>query len=469
MTLTTKRTDPATLRDLAPTPPDVAAPGGDRAHLFVVGAGYVGLVTAVGMARLGHRVTLSDIDEQRIDTLRAGDVPIFEPGLPEALEEVRERITFTTDATPPADARFSFITVSTPLRDDGLMDLTNVLAVVRRLVTTVPADHVVVVRSTLMPDGPDAIAKVREPGEGGPALVTNPEFLREGSALQDFLKPGRIVAGMLAERDRAAAEEVLALYAGIEAPGMIADARSVAMIKIASNVFLAMKVAYANELARLCDAYGANATVVADGLGLDDRIGRSFLDPGPGIGGSCLPEQAVALDVVARTAGVAAPLIGSVAIANDTHRTAIVRRIGSLLGIDMDASPTPLTGTRVAILGLAFKANTDDVRQSAPLAIAAELASTGASVVGTDPRAIANALRSEPGLETAANVDAAVRGADAVLIATEWPEYRSLDWKTLAPTMRGTLVFDTREVADPVVMRDAGLRLVRLGRTEGAA
>jgi UDPglucose 6-dehydrogenase len=465
LTLAANRVATAGVRTRASEPlGDPSRDGSGRTHVFIVGAGYVGLVTAVGMARLGHRVTLADIDAGRVAALEAGDAPIWEPGLQEALADVGERLAFTTKLTPPADATFSFVTVGTPLRDDGLMDMANVERAVRALLDATSPEHVVVVRSTLMPSGPGALAELRGDPEIGPALVTNPEFLREGSALRDFERPGRIVAGWLADRDRAAAEAVVELYSGIDAPGFVADARSVAMIKIASNVFLAMKVAYANELARLCDAYGANAPVVADGIGLDDRIGRAFLDAGPGIGGSCLPEQAVAMDVIARTAGVPAPLIGSVARANDVHRTAIVHRLAALMDVDLDHAAAPLRGKRVAVLGLAFKANTDDVRQSAAMAIAAELRDAGASVVGMDPRAAAQAHRADPALEIAETIEEAVAGADAVLVATEWQDYRSLDWASLARSMRGTVVYDTRAIVDAAAVEAAGLRLERLGR-----
>jgi UDPglucose 6-dehydrogenase len=226
-------------------------------------------------------------------------------------------------------------------------------------------------------------------------------------------------------------------------------------------VFLAMKIAYANELARLCEAFGANASLVADGMGLDDRIGRAFLDAGPGIGGSCLPEQAVALASIAKGAGVAAPLIRSVSQSNDVHRAEIVRRLEELL-------PTGLRGARVAVLGLAFKANTDDVRQSPALAIVELLRESGAIVVGTDPRAAATARRADPSLVVAQSVPDAVSGADAVLITTEWQEYRSLDWRALAARMRGSIVFDTRAIVDPVTVTAAGLQLERLGRPRKA-
>ena len=430
-------------------------------HLFVVGAGYVGLVTSVGMARLGHRVTLADVNPRKIAALREGRVPIYEPGLAEALAEVGERITFTTDSLPPAGVKYTFLAVGTPLSASGQMDLGNVKHCVRDLLAAKGPDHVIVVRSTLTPEAPEALQRLRTDIEGGPALVTNPEFLREGSALDDFARPDRIVTGWLSERDKAAAESVLDLYAGIDAPTFVADARSVALVKIASNVYLAMKIAYANELARLCEAFGANASVVADGMGLDARIGRAFLDAGPGIGGSCLPEQAVALAGITQDAGVAAPLIRSVAVSNDVHQAEIARRLEELL-------TGGLRGARVALLGLAFKANTDDVRQSPALAIAAHLRKSGATVVGTDPQAAATARRADAQLEVAASVLEAAADADAVLVATEWPEYRSLDWKQIAAAMRGSVVFDTRAVVDALAVVGAGLQLERLGRPHRA-
>jgi UDPglucose 6-dehydrogenase len=431
-------------------------------HLFLVGAGHVGLVTAVGMARLGHRVTVADIDAARIDGLRAGRAPLFEPGLEEAIRDLGDNLAFTTETRPPDGVRHSFVAVGTPYGPDGPLALDYVLAAVGALIEATGPDHTVVVRSTLPMSGPDALATVRGERPNAPSIVTNPEFMREGSALRDFEKPGRVVVGWLAERDRDAAAGVLELYAGIDAPTLVADARSVALVKLASNVFLAMKVAYANELARLADAFGADAPLVADGLGLDGRIGRAFLDAGPGFGGSCLPEQAVALAGIAAAAGVASPLIDSVAISNHTHQAAIATRLGDLVGTGPGRDG--LRGARIGLLGLAFKANTDDVRQSPALAIAAELRAAGAAVIGTDPRAAEQAQRADPDLDVAPTPVAAAAGADALLIATEWPEYRSLDWAEIAAAMRGDLVYDTRGVADPADVAGAGLRLERLGR-----
>lgn len=442
-------------------------------HLFLVGAGHVGLVTAVGMARLGHHVTVADIDAARIEGLRAGRSPIFEPGLEEAIGEQQDRLAFTTELRPPDNARHAFVAVGTPRGPDGPLALDHVEAAVRSLLDQTGPEHTIVIRSTLPLSGPATLAALRADRSATASIVTNPEFMREGSALRDFERPGRIVAGWLEERDRAAADRLLELYAAIDAPTLVADARSVALIKLASNVFLAMKVAYGNELARLCDAFGADAPTVADGLGMDERIGRAFLDSGPGFGGSCLPEQAVALAAIAGGASVPAPLIDAVARSNETHQQAIATRLATLLGPDGADSAGGvgdpgraggLRGRRIGLFGLAFKANTDDVRQSPALAIAAHLRGAGASVAATDPRAAPNASRSDPELVVVDSPLTAATGADAVLVVTEWSEYRTLDWQGIAAAMRGDLVYDTRGVIDADAVAAAGLRLERLGR-----
>jgi nucleotide sugar dehydrogenase len=439
-------------------------------HLFIVGAGHVGLVTAVGMARLGHSVTVADIDGPRIDGLRAGRTPIYEPGLEAGIADAGARLTFTTDLVPPDDVRFAFVIVGTPQGPDGPLSMAHVETAVGQLLAITGAEHTIVVRSTLPLSGPAALDRLRGDRADAPAIVTNPEFMREGSALRDFARPGRIVTGWLAERDRAAAGDVLDLYAGITAPTLVADARSVALIKLASNGFLALKVAYANELARLADAFGADATVVADGMGMDDRIGRSFLDAGPGFGGSCLPEQTVALSLFAHGADVPAPVIDAVAVANDAHQRAIVARLAVLLD-DTEPAGSPradgaksLAGRHVALLGLAFKANTDDVRESPSLAIAGRLRDAGATVVATDPQAIGKALRVDPELQVGATPLDVAAGADAIVVVTEWPEYGTIDWVACAGAMRGNLVFDLRRIVDPVAVRHAGLRPVFLGQ-----
>ncbi len=428
-------------------------------RLFLVGAGHVGLVTAVGLAKLGHELVVSDIDAGRIERLQAGEPPIYEPGLREALLELGARVRFTTDPLPPAGVRYSFVVVNTPTDASGPLSTVNVRAAVQRLLDATDAGHTIVVRSTLPLEGPPALAALRGGRTDQAALVTNPEFMREGSALRDFEQPGRLVTGYVEARDEPAARAVLELYAGIVAERLVADAVSVALIKLASNVFLAMKVGYANELARLSEAAGADVRAVADGVGLDVRIGRAFLDAGPGFGGSCLPEQAIALAAEAARSEIDAPLIQAVGRSNHTHQVAIVDRLQRLLG-------GTLRDRRIAVFGLAFKANTDDVRESPALAIIELLREAGASVVGTDPRAIARARLADPVLEMSPDTVSAATGADAVLIATEWPEYRSLDWAPIAGAMRGDLVFDTRTVVDGPAAAAAGLRLATLGRQD---
>jgi len=431
-------------------------------HLFLIGAGPVGLVTAVGFARLGHRVTVCDIDLARVATLAAGRSPIFEPGLEEAIrsESAAGRLDFTTDLVPPAATTFSIVCVGTPIDGDGPLSTVYVEQVVEGLLAAAPPGHVIVVRSTLPVEGPDRLARlVDERRASGPCatVVTNPEFMREGSGLRDFDVPSRVVTGWLRAEEREAAQAVADLYAPLNAPTLVADARSVALVKLASNVFLATKISFANELARICDAIGADVDLVTAGIGMDDRIGPAFLGAGPGIGGSCLPEQAVALPLLSSRLGVATPLIDSVSRSNRSHQRAVIARLAVLLG-------RPLGGLRVALLGLAFKAGTDDVRESPALALARDLRAAGAVVVAFDPQAMETAQRADPLLEVAADPARAAWGAAAVVVATEWPEFGALDWAQVRAAMLGDLVYDTRNVVDRAAVRAAGLRLELLGR-----
>jgi UDPglucose 6-dehydrogenase len=429
-----------------------------RVELFVVGAGYVGLTTAVGFAQLGHRVTLHDIDAGRIESLQAGRVPIFEPGLADALwqEVAADRLSFTTDPSPGAAAEMAVVCVPTPIGRDGLLDTSIVEDVVGRLVAELAADRTIVVRSTLPLGGPDRLERIAGGGDR-PAIVVNPEFMAEGKALADFAAPSRVAIGYLTPDDQAGAARLAALYEPLKAPLIVADARSVVLVKLASNVFLGLKIAFANELARLCDATGADVTVVADGLGLDPRIGRAFLNSGPGFGGSCLPEQAAAIAMETARCEVEAPLLSAIATSNTTHQQQLVSTVEQLL-------PRGLRQTKIAVLGLAFKANTDDVRHSPALTVARGLRARGAKVVGYDPVANDTARAADPELETAASAAEAIDGSDAVVVATEWPEFASLDWAALAATMRGDLVYDTRRTVAPDAVTAAGLRYVGLGR-----
>lgn len=429
-------------------------------QVFLVGAGHVGLVSTVGFVRLGHRVTVADIDEARLDRLRQGVPPVFEPGLADELARgvADGRIAYTTELDPPSDAPFTFVCVSTPTGPEGPLDTRNVEAAVARLLDRAPTDHAIVVRSTLPLDGPERLRAVVAGRADRASVVTNPEFMREGQALADFDRPSRVVAGWLEPQDRAAAEAVIALYAPLGAPSLVADASSVALIKLMSNVFLGMKVAYANELARVADVIGADVDTVIRGVGLDPRIGTAFMKPGPGFGGSCLPEQAVAIALQTAALDVEAPLLSAIHRANATHQRAVVARLESLMGGD-----GALRGRRVALLGLAFKANTDDVRESPALALATHLRAAGARVVGYDPRAEAKARAADPALETAAGALDAAEGADALLVATEWAEFRTLDWDALAARAAGRVVYDTRDIVDVEAAEAAGFTVEQLG------
>ncbi|HEX5148901.1 MAG TPA: nucleotide sugar dehydrogenase [Candidatus Limnocylindrales bacterium] len=430
-------------------------------HLFLLGAGHVGLVTAVGFARLGHKVTVGDLDAARIAGLNAGRPPVFEPGLTEAIAAglTSGQLRFTTELDPPSDAPFTFVCVSTPTGPDGPLSTVNVESAVGRLLGVADRDHTIVVRSTLPLDGPGRLAALAADRPDRPSIVTNPEFMREGQALGDFDQPNRVVAGWVEPRDETAAAAVIDLYAPLGAPSLVADARSVALIKLGSNVFLGTKLAFANELARLADATGADIEMVIAGIGLDSRIGTAFMKPGPGIGGSCLPEQAIAIALETAARDVEAPLLSAIHRSNAVHQRQIVARLEQLLG-----GAGSLAGARIALLGLAFKANTDDVRESPALALAATLRTAGARVLSHDPRAERRALLADPELSIAATPIEALRDADAVVVATEWSDYAELDWAAAAAVMRGTLIYDTRGVVDLDAAHAAGLHVERLGR-----
>lgn len=426
--------------------------------LLVVGAGYVGLTTAAVFAGLRHRVTVQDLDPERVAALNAGRSPIFEPGLDDAIAEhtAGGRLLFTTSVDPSVSTALAFVCVPTPASDDGLLDTSIVESVVSRLRGSMAAGGTIAVRSTLPLHGPERLEAVVGDA-AGPAVVINPEFMREGHALADAGHPSRVVVGWLRPADEPGARAVAELYAPLEAPTIVADARSVVLLKLASNVFLAAKIAFADELARFSDAIGADVGTVVDGLGLDPRIGRAFLEAGPGFGGSCLPEQADTIAVEASRWGIRAPLMGTIGTSNRVHQEEIVATLARML-------EGGINGARIALLGLAFKANTDDVRHSPALVLGRALRAAGADVVGYDPVAAGAAERADPELVTAGSVPEAVNGADATVVVTEWAEFRELDWVAIAAAMRGDLIYDTRRIVDAQAVADAGLRYAGLGR-----
>lgn len=434
--------------------------------ISVLGAGYVGLVTGACLAHLGNHVRVVDIDAARIARLRDGDVPIHEPGLDDLVAEglANGRLEFHADQSGTHGTRLVIVAVGT-LDRAGEWTGTLVEQAVSLLAQDAAAPRHLVVRSTLMPGTAMRLERTARSLDPRVRLCFNPEFTREAVAVRDFLEPDRVVVGAGTDA-QALVEELHELYAPMERTILDTDLTSAETIKIASNVFLAAKISFANELARLCAATGADVQAVVDGMGLDLRIGRAFLSPGPGFGGSCFPSQVRALPELARTLGVEAPVIASVDVSNMGQADWLIDGLERARG-------SVLAGARAAVLGLTFKANTDDLRESPALRLAERLVARGAHVVAFDPvateRGVAQLAASGLTVEGAPSAEAAISGADAVVVGTEWPEFRQLDWATIAPTMRGSVIADGRRVVDTEAATAAGLTVVTLGVTHPAA
>jgi UDPglucose 6-dehydrogenase len=425
----------------------------EREPIAVIGVGYVGLVTAAGFAELGSDVWCVDIDAERIARLDAGEVPIHEPGLEEVLAAQRERLHFTTDLAGAIEhARLLFVAVGTPPTYSGDADLSAVHAVVEALPEA--GDHVLVMKSTV-PSGTGAAIKRRLAARGGPDFpyVSCPEFLREGSALADFRHPDRVVIG---DGDSEAGDAVAALYEPLGAPLVRTDVTSAEMIKLASNAFLATKISFINEIANVCEETGADVNEVARGMGLDPRVGASFLQAGIGFGGSCFPKDVNALKQLAGNSGYHFQLLGAVIEVNELQKRRVVAKLQKHLG--------SLVGKTVTLLGLAFKPNTDDLREASSLVLAARLQAEGAHVRAYDPVAEAGAADLMPGVELAPGPLEAVAAADAVVLVTEWDEFTALDWTAVAEGMNGRLLIDGRNALDPKAVRAAGLEYEGIGR-----
>jgi UDPglucose 6-dehydrogenase len=423
----------------------------------VIGAGYVGLVTAVCLAELGHSVTCLEIDGERLARLRRGELPIYEPGLADRFDRqrARGRLSFTADyacAIPPADV--VFLAVNTPPMEDGEADLRFVYTAVLSTLRFARPGLVLVTKSTVPVGTGDMIAELaRACGPGGVHVVSNPEFLREGSAVRDFMRPDRIVIGAEDER---AGELVAGLYAGIDAPVILCGRRSAEIAKYAANVFLAARISLINEVAAICEASGADIGDVARIVGADARIGPSFLHAGLGWGGSCFPKDARALAATAAEYGLPAPLLDATLAANARQRQrAVAHLLGAVDGI-AEAS--------VGILGLAFKPGTDDIREAPALDIARQLLECGIAVRAHDPVAMPNARRVVPAIALCEDPYEAARGCDALLLATEWDDYRALDWERVRGLMRGTVVVDGRNALDGAHLTALGLTHISFGR-----
>jgi UDPglucose 6-dehydrogenase len=425
----------------------------DREPIGVIGTGYVGLVTAAGFAELGSDVYCIDIDEEKIAGLRRGQIPIFEPGLAEIVAANSERMHFSTDIADALEhARLLFVAVGTPPLYSGDADLSAVYAVVDAMPPT--ERHALVMKSTV-PVGTGAAIKRRfdETGKSGFRYVSCPEFLKEGSAVTDFLNPDRVVVG---DDGDWAGDAVVELYAPLEAPLVRTDIASAEMVKLASNAFLATKISFINEIANVCEETGADVTEVARGMGLDDRIGPKFLQAGIGFGGSCFPKDVSALKQLAGNSGYHFQLLNAVIEVNELQKRRVIGKLHKHLG--------GLVGKRIALLGLAFKPNTDDMREASSLVLSARLQAAGAEVAVYDPVAEQEARELIHGVRFATDALDCVRDADAVVLVTEWDEFRSIDWSEMAAAMAGDVVIDGRNALDAGALRAAGLVYEGVGR-----
>jgi UDPglucose 6-dehydrogenase len=418
----------------------------------VFGAGYVGLVTGACLAELGHEVVVRDVLAERVERLRAGEVPIWEPGLEELLRKNADRLTYTLDVGEAvSDAEFLYVAVGTPPTYSGDADLSSVWTVVDEL-DGLDRRAVLVMKSTV-PVGTGAMVRHRldERGLDRVGYASNPEFTAEGTAIRDFQQPDRIVIGSFADEDGDAVEQ---LHRGIDGPVVRCDVASAEMIKLAANAALMTRISFINEIANVCEATGADVVRVAEGVGLDKRIGSSFLRAGIGYGGSCFPKDSLALKQLAANSGYHFQLLNAVIEVNELQKRRVIGKLQHHLG--------SLRGKTVTLLGLAFKPNTDDVREAPSLVLAGRLVAEGADVRAWDPVANGNAVL--PRATICADPLEALDGADAAVLVTEWSQLGELDWAEAASRMSNPLLIDGRNMLDPDVMREAGFTYEGIGR-----
>ncbi len=428
--------------------------------ITVIGTGYVGLVTGACFADLGNSVMCLDIDQKRIDGLHKGIMPIFEPGLEEIVERAyrAKRIDFTTDyPTALKAAEYVFIAVGTPSGDNGEADMQYVESAVKKIAETIDHSFILVDKSTVPVGTGDWIAKMLQDrfADSGIkfSIVSNPEFLREGTAISDFMRPDRVVLG---STDRAASNKIAELYESLRCPILITDIRTAEMIKYASNAFLAAKISFINEIANICDRVGANVIDVATGMGLDSRIGPKFLNAGIGWGGSCFPKDVKALVHIAQEYGTQPQLLQAVIEINKYQRKYVVHKLEEILG--------DLKGKRIGILGLAFKPDTDDMRESPAADIIKYLDQKGANISAYDPAAMELSKAILPKQVTLCeNPYQVIEGADALLLATEWNEFKQLDFEKIYQLMHGHVILDGRNLWDPQNLTDLGFHYYGIG------
>ena len=435
-------------------------------RIVMVGAGYVGLVSGACLADFGHEVVCVEVDEKKVLGLREGRVPIYEPGLSELVlaNQAAGRLSFTTSLKDAGrGAQAIFIAVGTPsLAEVGSADMHYVHDAARAIGEIIEGFTVVVVKSTVPIGAGDEVERIvaKHAPQGSFAVVSNPEFLREGAAIEDFKRPDRVVIGVEDDRARAVMREI---YRPIERNGgqiVYTSRRSSEMIKYAANVFLAMKVTFINEIADLCERLGADVLDVSHGIGLDDRIGRKFLNPGPGFGGSCFPKDTLALTKLAAEAKAPIRLVETLVDVNDKRKTAMAVKIISACG-------GSVAGKRIAVLGLTYKPKTDDMRDAPSLVIVPELQAAGAHVVAYDPEGVRHAKPLLPGVEFVDSAYACLKGADAAVIVTEWDEFRALDLVRVKGSLTTPIMIDLRNIYPIETMKAHGFRYVCVGRGFG--
>ncbi len=429
-------------------------------NICVIGTGYVGLVTGTCFADLGNNVRCLDIDPERINKLHQNIMPIYEPGLEQLVSQNVKagRLTFTTDYKEALkDAAIAFIAVGTPSGVDGEADLQYVRTVAESIADVVDTPIVIVNKSTVPVGTGDWVADVVNKRRTGKPLdfqvVSNPEFLREGSAINDFMMPDRVVLGSL---ERSAADKVAKLYATLRCPILITDLRTAEMIKYASNAFLATKISFINEMSNICEELGADVTQVARGMGLDKRIGAEFLDAGLGWGGSCFPKDVKALAHMAVLHGTHPQLLQAVMDINRNQRRRVVLRLRKELG--------SLNDKVIGVLGLSFKPNTDDIRESPPLEVIHLLQNEGAKVKGYDPQSMELISKHEKQITLCDNPYQVAEGADALILATMWNEFKQLDFGKIKASMKQPIIVDGRNLWDPDTMRQLGFTYYGVGR-----
>ncbi len=435
-------------------------------RLTMIGTGYVGLVSGACFSEFGHDVTCVDLNQAVIDRLEKGEIPIFEPGLEDLVaRNVRAgRLTFTTDlAAGVADAEVVFIAVGTPTRrGDGHADLSYVYAAAKSIAEAAP-DRLVLVNKSTVPVGSarevEKIVRETAPGKSI-SVASNPEFLREGAAIEDFMHPDRVVCGVADDQAREALRSVYRPLSLRDTPVVFVERETAEVVKYAANAFLAMKISFINEIADFCETVGADVQGVAHGIGLDKRIGGKFLHPGPGYGGSCFPKDTLALLRSSEEAGAPLKLIEATVKINDARKFAMVDRIKKACG-------GSVAGKTIGVLGVTFKPNTDDMRDAPSLTILPGLIAAGAKVRAYDPEGMKAAKPLLAGVEWADDSFAAVAGADALVLLTEWSEFRGIELARLARAMTGRVVVDLRNVWRPAEMAKAGFDYHSIGRPLG--